>query len=276
MTIIKPLSTLFSALLLCAAMIFTPAPAAWGGAGQTAADPAPGQTMTASLARFLGIPFRVDGAADTLGRWVTFNEPELVVQTPGFNCSGFTVAAARELLGYNFDLIEVNFDRRGDSGPGAPLGQDWDFGLDLILNLSEDYPRRFLPEPENPQNTPLIAIGPGRALGWGVSLHSPAFEEQLKLIQPGRFCFFTFSKPDRRFPAGVSYYHVGVIVPDAQGLWLYHSTLGAKTNRVNLADPEGLARLRRHFPPIQNGERRVFLIEVTPPDRPEKMTAAGQ
>lgn len=222
-------------------------------------------TLTSALSRFLGLPFREDGAINEAGQWATFNQPDRISDQPGFNCSGFTVAAARELLGYNFNLAEASRDRRGDSGPGAALGQDWDFGLDLILNLSENYPRRFLPEPENPELTPLIPLRPNRSLGWGVSLHSPEFEDLLARIRPGNFCFFTFSKPDGRFSAGVSYYHVGVIIPESPHIWLYHSTLGAKTNRVDLGSAEGLARLRRHFKPVANGERRVFMVEVSPP-----------
>lgn len=225
-------------------------------------EPAP---LTLSLDCFLGLPFREDGAVNEAGQWVTFNDPDLVSEEPGFNCSGFTVAAARALLGYDFNLTEVSRDRRGDSGPGADLGQDWDFGLDLILNLSENYPRRFLPQPENPEQTPLIPLTPRRSLGWGVSLHSREFEDLLGQLQPGKFCFFTLSRPDGRFPAGVSYYHVGVIMREPPDIWLYHTTVGAKTNRVNLAAAEGLARFRRHFKPIVNGERRIFMVEVTPP-----------
>lgn len=222
-------------------------------------------TLTSTLSRFLGLPFREDGAINEAGQWATFNQPDRILAQIGFNCSGFTVAAARELLGYNFNLADVSRDRRNDSGPGAALGQDWDFGLDLILNLSENYTHRFLPEPENPELTPLIPLRPNRSLGWGVSLHSPEFEDLLARIQPENFCFFTFSKPDGRFPAGVSYYHVGVIIPEPPHIWLYHSTLGAKTNRVDLGSAEGLARLRRHFKPVTNGERRVFMVEVNPP-----------
>jgi len=224
--------------------------------------------MAESLNRFLGTPFRADGALNQAGQWTTFNHPDQISELPGFNCSGFTVAAARELLGRNFNLSEVSRDRRGDSGPGAELGQDWDFGLDIILNLAEDYPHHFLPEPENPDQPPLIPLRPGRALGWGVSLHGPEFEALLERLRPGNFAFFTFSKPDGRFPAGVSYYHVGVILPEPPHIWLYHSTLGAKTNRVDLASTEDLARLRRHFKPLTNGERRVFMVEVSPPPAP--------
>lgn len=229
-------------------------------------------SLTKPLERFLGTPFREDGALSQSGQWVTFNQPELAAERPGFNCSGFAVAAARELLGFNFDLTEVSRDRRGDSGPGAELGQDWDFGLDLILNLAENYPHRFLPEPDDLDQTPLIPLRPRRSLGWGVSLHGPEFEELLTQIRPGSFCFFTFSRPDGRFPSGVAYYHVGLIIPEGSKRWLYHTTLGAKTYRVDLASAEGLARIRRHFQPVSNGERRVFMVEVTPPaaaDRPE-------
>ncbi len=174
------------------------------------------------------------------------------------------MAAAREIFGRPIDLTEINRDRRGDSGPGSPLGQDWDFGLDLILNLAEGHRHRFLPEPADPAAEPRIPLGPRRALGWGVSLHGPEFEEQLAALEPGRVGFFVFSRPDGRFPAGVAYYHVGVIIPEGRAIWLYHTTAGAKTHRLNLADPAGLDRLRRHFKPIQNGERRVFILEVEP------------
>ena len=225
----------------------------------------PARNLAGDLKSFLGAPFRVDGALNLKGQWVTFNQPDIPADSAGFNCSGFTVAAARRLLCRDFDLTEVSYDRAGDSGEGAVFGQDWDFGLDIILNLAQDYPHRLLPEVDL-SKPPFESMASGRAMGLGVSLHSPDFEKQLAQIQPGNFCFFVFSKPDRRFPVGVSYYHVGVIVPDGSALWLYHSTAGAKTNRVNLADPEGLARLRRHFKPLANAERRVLMIEVTPPE----------
>ena len=227
-------------------------------------NPSP-RSFTEALKIFLTIPFREDGAQDREGRWVTFNQPDIYLGSPGFNCSGFTIAAARVLLGRNFSLSEASLDRRGDSGPGAALGQDWDFGLDLILNLAEAYPHRYLPEPDDPAEAPLIPLRPGRSLGWGVDIHGPQFEELLRQISPDNFCFFVFSRPDGRFPAGVSYYHVGVIVPEGSSRWLYHTTLGAKTNRIDLGSQEGLARLRRYFKPVANGERRVFMVEVTPP-----------
>jgi len=165
------------------------------------------------------------------------------------------VAAARLLLARPVSLAEAAQDRRGDSGPGAPLGRDWDFGLDLVLNLAEGRFVRALPETDFESS----------ALGWGISLHSREFEDLLGQIRPGDFAFFCFSRPDRRFPAGISYYHVGLIVPEPPHIWLYHATRGLGTHRVDLADPAQLARFRRHFPAPARGERRIFMVEVLGP-----------
>ncbi len=255
-----------AAFWVCMGVLW-PGPAAGAeeasAAGPGAFRPA-APAMTEALAGFLGIPFRADGALDAQGRWVTFKRPDLAAGQPGFNCSGFTVAAAGRIRGRDFPLGEAIRDRHGDSGPGSPLGQDWDFGLDLILNLSQDHPHRLLPEPENPGQTPIVR-GQGRPQGWGVDIHSPRLEEILSQFTPGRMGFFVLSKPDRRFPAGVSYYHVGVIVSEPPALWLYHTTAGARTNRLDLATAAGLARLRRDFKPVANGERRILLVEIAAP-----------
>jgi hypothetical protein len=100
-------------------------------------------------------------------------------------------------------------------------------------------------------------------MGWGVDLHSPDFEDLTAQIRPGNFAFFCLSRPDGRFPAGVSYYHVGLIVPEPPHLWLYHSTLGGATHRVDLADPGRLAAFLNQFPPPARGERRIFMVEIS-------------
>ncbi|MDR2724473.1 MAG: hypothetical protein LBC90_00075 [Candidatus Adiutrix sp.] len=230
----------------------------------------PGADLARALAPLLGQPFRPDGARDEQGRWITFDRPDQVSSNPGFNCSGFVLAAARILLARPVSLAEAVRDRRGDSGPGAPLGQDWDFGLDLILNLAEGRFVRALPEVDF-EAPALEPLGPGRALGWGTDLHGREFEDLLGLIRPGDFAFFCFSRPDRRFPAGVSYYHVGLILPEPPHIWLYHVTRGLATHRVDLADPAQLARFRRHFPAPARGERRIFMVEVQGPQAPSPL-----
>ena len=239
----------------------------WAGPDFLDADSPPrsGAGLVQALAPLLGQPFRFDGAQDDKGRWVTFSRPDQVSPRPGFNCSGFAVAAARVLLDRPFSLGEASRDRRGDSGPGSPLGQDWDFGLDLIANLTEGRALRVFPEETDLEAPAREPLGPGRSMGWGVNLHSRDFEDILAQIKPGCFAFFSLSRPDGRFPAGVAYHHVGLIVPEPPHLWLYHSLTGRGTHRINLADPGQLARFRSHYPPLVRGERRIFMIEAAPP-----------
>lgn len=214
-----------------------------------------------ALKKFMGIPFRVDGASDIDGNWVTFKNPHQNLSSPGFNCSGFTIAAVREMLGQQITLEDATRDRQLDSGPDSPLGQDWDFGLDLILNLAQNYTYKLLPAPPNPQDTP-IDHSEARPLGWGVNIHSPELETVLDTLQPGTIILFAISRPTRKFGAGIAYYHVGIILPEPPHLWLYQTTTGARTNRIDLASPTGLARFQREFKPIPGTQRRLLLIEL--------------
>jgi hypothetical protein len=92
----------------------------------------------------LGIPYRDDGVLNNEGQFTTFNRPDRIYPSPGMNCSGLVLSVSRFLLNKNFSLTAVTRDRQNNSGPGSPLGKDWDFGLDLILNLTEGIPRRVV------------------------------------------------------------------------------------------------------------------------------------
>lgn len=216
-----------------------------------------------ALTKFLGLPFLEDGAQNMAGQWVTFNQPHQPLSAGGFNCSGFTVAAVREILGQPVSLLEATRDRRGDSGLNSLLGQDWDFGLDLILNLARGHPGRLLPRPADLEASPIDS-SLGRPFGWGVDIHSAQFEEILAELVPGSFTLFAMSKPHRGFGAGVAYYHVGVILPEPPHLWLYHSTVRARTHRIDLAASRGLSRFRNDFRPRSGIQRRMLLLEVSP------------
>jgi hypothetical protein len=212
------------------------------------------------LAAFLGVPYRADGAVSDDGRWIAWASPEKTLKSPGFNCSGFVVAAVRHLTGLNLPLEMASFDRDGDSGPQAPLGADWDFGLDLIMNLAP--PASLKPYPM----VPKLSEGPsGRPVGWGADIHSEEFVEILRALDPGKIHLIAISKPDRRFKGGLSYYHVAIIYHDDQGRpFIYQATGKAGVHRVDLSTQAGVATIRRYFPAIAGGGRRAVVATMSP------------
>ncbi|MDR2141115.1 MAG: hypothetical protein LBR11_04880 [Deltaproteobacteria bacterium] len=218
------------------------------------------------LAAFLGLPFRVDGVISDQGTWSTWADPRRTFTSPGLNCSGLVASAGRYLLGVNLALADLKKDRQGDSGPESPLGQDWDFGLDVALNLAEGHFLRYLPEPL----TPALSLNQAKKpVGWGLDIHSPEFLGLLGELNPERWYIFVISKPDRRFKGGLSYYHLGLGLVGPNGeIWLHHVTAKAGSHRLNLANKTALATFRRYFPPPRNGgERRILFLELAWPTR---------
>jgi hypothetical protein len=185
------------------------------------------------------------------------------------------LAAARVLLGTNFSLDYARADLFIDSYPGSPLGEDWDFGLDVALNLAGRGSALF-PAGAGP---PLGENDHGRKVGLGVSMHDPGFEGLLAGLPQGAY-FFAMSKPDRRFPGGLSYYHNGILIRTGSSAWLYHATRRAGVHRLDLLKPSSLDNFRRHFPPIRNhGERRIVLAAAPaaacPPQPPGGTPVGG-
>lgn len=239
----------------------------------------PGLAPHEIAAAFLGIPFRADGALDERGRWILFAEPEREFDSPGFNCSGLAVAVSRYLFGRNVTLAGAAYDRLGDSGPDSLQGADWDFGLDLILNLTESYPRHILAPPE--QLAAACRADCGLLGGYelrGVDIHSRDFPQLISGFKEGRVYFFSISRPSRKFPIGLSHYHVGLIAPDPEGhKWLYHTTLKGRTHRVDLASEQGLGNFRHFFPPLKKGRRMILIIETEPgAENPEAWGVSDQ
>jgi hypothetical protein len=234
-----------------------------------------GDTPEAILKPFLGLPYRADGAADQDGRWVLWSKPEAAYASPGLNCSGFTLAAVRSLLGDNISLKRASADRQGDSGPGSEYGEDWDFGLDLILNLSEGRRLGLYPPPSGPA---LSQNRAGRAVGWGEDINGPGMPLLLSALPPGLY-LAVISKPDRRFAGGLSYYHDGLLLASQGGsAWFYHSGPKGGVQRWNLRSPEGLSALRRFYPPPAGpgGERRMLLARLSAPPGAEAAGRSGQ
>lgn len=216
----------------------------------------------ARLATLLGVPYAEDAVTDAQGRWVTFAEPDRARAAPGINCSGFLVEAARRLWGFAGQPAEAARDRRGDSGPGAVAGQDWDFGLDLLLNLSDGQPRRWL-VPEGPRTD--LEVAPS---GFPAQ-DAEAWRATFSRLRTGRVWLVDFLRPR---PGGRPplHHHVALLLREAGGVvWLYQTLPGGRVHRLALASPAGFARFRRMFGPAE----RVLLLEVdlpaaaTSPDR---------
>lgn len=222
----------------------------WG----RAADP------TAQLAPLLGTPYRDDGVTDPSGRFTLFADPAATLPSPGLNCSGFVVTASRALLGRSLPLPAVKRDRKGDSGPASPRGQDWDFGYDLIGNITDGLPRQvLLPDGSAPD---FDAIDPARLRGF--PLHDEAaWAAVLPRIRPGQLVLAAFSK----VKAGrLLFYHVGLLVNDAAGhVWLYHATPGQGVHRLDLGAPAGRQALDREFAEKRFGDKRLLLVAVPLP-----------
>jgi hypothetical protein len=213
----------------------------------------------AILDAFLKVPYRVDGAISEDGEFTLWANPDKVFSSPGLNCSGFLVAAARFLKGVNFSLQNAKKDILKDSGPGAEYGEDWDFGLDVLINLA-GVKARLLPDSISEARS---VDERGRILGLGVDIQSPALEETIASLRPDKLYFFVISKPDRRFAGGLSYYHNGLIFRGAEKqLWLYQATHRAGVHRIDLASDRGLARFRSYFPQVSRGERRILFVET--------------
>ena len=213
------------------------------------------------LGAFLGIPYRPDGVIDNDGRYTLFAHRDDIQATPGLNCSGYVIAVCRYLFNKNLTLAEVGVDRLGDSGPDSPYGEDWDLGLDLILNISEGLPRRFL----LPGNQTLAAE---KATGFsprGFELQAPeTWKELPQRLKPGRIYLLSFNKDVSKPGYKAQHYHVGIFYVDEAGvLWFYNTTTGAKKSyRRNLSDKDSLAVFLKSFADTGKVRKRIMVLEV--------------
>jgi cell wall-associated NlpC family hydrolase len=201
---------------------------------------------------------------DPSGRHTLIADPSATFASPGFNCSGFVTTASRKLLARPLPLDAIKRDRKGDSGPGSPLGEDWDFGYDLILNITEGLPRRLLAPAGR------LPSAPGDPAAWdaarfrGFPLHdASAWNAVLPLIRPGELALAAFSKEKG---GRLYYYHVGLLVTDANGrTFLYHATPGQGTHRLELSSPAGMAAFAKEFGEKRFGEKWIALLVVPLP-----------
>lgn len=232
------------------------------GATDPPLPPADSAALNSRASAFLGIPYRDDGALDESGRYTTFSNPERTSSEPGLNCSGLVLALSRALLGCRQTLAEAGVDRRGDSGAVSPLGQDWDYGWDLILNLSDGFVRNAL-LPGGAVAVPEAmeeGEGPGFLLG-----SAAAWQSILPRLKPGRVYLGSMNRPGGYAPYRLLHHHVVVLLPDGEGrCWLYQATARDGVHRLDLRTAAGLRRLQEQFPDRSEGPERILILEVAP------------
>lgn len=223
-------------------------------------------SATDSIDEYLHIPYRVDGALNQHNLYTTFSTPTITYRSAGLNCSGLTIAIVRRLSQTTLSLSEATHDRLNDSGPNSPRGQDWDFGWDLVTNLSQQSHAYFLgpqgrkPIDTNTENRMSALQNRGFDL-----FDRTAWKRVLKTFRPDHFAVATISRYRRRGhqKRQLEHYHVGVLVPGENGIvWFYHSTRRAHAHRINLTSAKGLRRFLWQFGEGRaHSAKKILIIE---------------
>lgn len=200
------------------------------------------------LASLLGVPYVDDAVTDARGRTVTFRAPGVPLARPGLNCSGFVVAAARALWAWPGSPSDAARDRAGDSGRTAARGEDWDFGYDLALNLTEGRPRHWIvAEGEAPDTTPALGLR-----GWPVRSGTDWARACAGIPTGGAGVAVFLRVREGR----LHFHHVGLLARDGGRTWFYQTLPHGRVHRLDPLTESGQARLARMFGP---GERMVVL-----------------
>lgn len=218
----------------------------------------------------LGIPYREDGAIDDQGHFTTFAHPDRLFDTPGLNCSGLVLSVSRFLFDRNWTLAEATRDRQNNSGPDSPMGKDWDFGFDLIQNLTDGVEHRVV----MPDGKPVdIAKADGMTLR-GFRLDDPnAWAKVIRQMKPGYAYLGDISKSTRTPGYKIVHYHVVIAIPDKNGdIWLYHATHRSNVHKININTQQGLAKFMGQFRGSRGDVKHILFIEARLPD----LSAASQ
>lgn len=227
----------------------------------------PGASAKQILDAFVGVPYRNDGAVDLAGQFVLFADPSTRFDSPGLNCSGLVVAAVRLLLREPFSLQQAKIDRLGDSGPGAPLGQDWDFGWDLLFNLLKGRSKQLVtPQGLEALDAATLTQYDGATLRGFPLANRQAWQNALAQMQAGSIVLADWSKPTDWKGYTLLHHHMALILPLESGeRWYYHAVSKRGVERIGLHTPEGLTRLLELYPESPLGERRALLVATPLP-----------
>ena len=272
----KQRPSLLYALLLLAACLFSPQPACAAQVPFSVPYPLAaqraGETPKAVMDRFLAIPYRPDGMVDDAGRYALFASPQTTLPAPGLNCSGLVLQGARLLFARNIPFVQAIHDRLNDSGKNAPRGEDWDFGWDIVMNISEGHDRTLI-APGGDMREFASFSGTSSP---GFALHEETFWSAfLPRIKPGKLYLLSFSRHKSTTAPAHLHYHVGLLFrgkeentpgTTAPGpAWFYHTIHNGGPARLNLETPEGKARFAWNFRNTKNSLKRVSVIEIPMP-----------
>lgn len=256
----------FLSLFLAAVLGFVPgeAGAAWNRSLQDIRSTMDAGGPAAALEAFLELPYRNDGAVEGNGVYTLFADPARRFESPGLNCSGFVLAACRIVLRTETTVEQAKRDRLGDSGPGSPHGEDWDFGWDVIMNVSEGFSRRFL-IPGNKTIVPEQSTG-FKPLGYDIQ-EQGIWRELPDRLLPGRLYLVSLSMKGRLKGYGLQHYHVGLIhVAPGGEAWFYQTTgKGGGVNRRDLKSAEGQASFVKAFGGTGDRRKKMLVLEVDMP-----------
>lgn len=231
-----------------------------------ASSPAPQRsassaTVTKLLAPLLALPYRADGAMTATGEYTTFANPTRRFTQPGLNCSGFVLEACRKLIQTPLTVEKAGFDRWNDSGPHSPYGHDWDYGWDLLCNISDGHKALYL-APDGSTADPL-RLDAFAAKGY--DLHAPGqLEALLQRMRPDHIYLLSFNRSTARKPDVPQHYHVGLLVLNANHEpLLYQTTTQRKRSYVrNLASPKERAAFRKAFANTGSSRKYMAVIEI--------------
>lgn len=167
------------------------------------------------------------------------------------------VAFARLALNAPYPLAEVVKDRLNDSGANAAWGEDWDFGRDLILNLTEG--RKVYAV--NPQGYNGKIWSDGLPLT-GFSLHNQGMlDEVLSRLKAGQLYFVVVSKPWRKKkPYRLLHYHVGLFIPVDDAVYFYHSSKLSGTHGYIISSSQGRRRFQYQFKQSAFGDKKLLVL----------------
>jgi len=212
----------------------------------------------------VGIPYRDDGTIDDRGYFTTFADPGRFFDSPGLNCSGLVLSVSRFLFNKNWSLQDATRDRLGDSGPGSASGKDWDFGWDLIFNITEGFPRRVMTfggESFKPESSDARSFR-------GFDLQdSRTWQSALSDMKHGRVYFGSISRMAPESGNRLLHYHVVLILPARDGsIHLYHATRRSNVHRINIGNQQGLQRFLSQFRGARQEPKKIVLVEAVLPD----------